>query len=107
MRPRHHLLIAGLTLLFVFLGMSVSRAGASAPAPGNANLHFSSPAAGGNDACLACHQNQQLSVTLGAKRQMSFRYMSIRPRTTILCMASWGSPVSNAMLTSNQPWGTG
>lgn len=68
MRPRHHLLIAGLTLLFVFLGLSVSRAGASAPAPGNANLHFSSPAAGGNDACLACHQNQQLSVTLGAKK---------------------------------------
>lgn len=68
MRPRHYLLIAGLTLLLVSLGLSVSAAGASAPAPGVAVRSYAPPAAGQNDACLACHQNQQMSVTLGPQK---------------------------------------
>jgi hypothetical protein len=64
MRPRHYFLITGLTIFLVALGLMVSPATA-ARFDGENSKPMPLPAAGENDACLACHQNPQFAAALG------------------------------------------
>ena len=65
MRPRYYFLIAGLMVFIIALGYTVSPAAARPTFSGANGSDAPRPAAANNEACLACHQNPQFSVTLG------------------------------------------
>ena len=67
MRIRNYFLIAGLTMLIIATGISVSAARAAAPLAPTSTQKMSSPLVGDNSACLACHQNPQFNTTIGNK----------------------------------------
>ncbi len=64
MRIRHYFFITGLTVLIVALGLAVFPAAAATPGPGETAASSRVLAGPENDACLACHQNPQISVNL-------------------------------------------
>ncbi|RPH61481.1 MAG: hypothetical protein EHM81_04175, partial [Chloroflexi bacterium] len=70
MRLRDCFLIAGGMLLVIALGLAVSPATAAPAGAGAGSVNTSSPdTTVANEACLACHQNPQFSVTLGGSDQ--------------------------------------
>jgi len=73
MRQRNSLIIAGLTMLIIAIGLSVSTASASAPTSPATVQKPSQPQIGDNAACLSCHQNPSFSVKLGAQQTEVFQ----------------------------------